>query len=114
MIHSIVSPISKHAEELMKGPVRKLVPLSEFKGPVLKLTQRAKSTIWQYEKLIHRDLKMIEDLEVEKSALGLSSSKIAEIENRIKRLLASIAENKDRIRSIKIDNYKGQILDETV
>lgn len=109
----IMAPIPQTTRTLMKeGIKRNWIPASEFKGPVLKLSEGNKNTIKQYNSLIKQSLRAIDNLETEKAQIGLSSKEIMRLDESIKRHLASIAEAKKNIYDIKKDNYKTQILNE--
>ena len=104
-----IRPISQETRSLMKGIKRNLVPLAEFKGPKLELTPFSKKEIRKQERYIHKYLRQIDELETDKTEIGISTRRIADIEDEIDRLLAEIAKCRKSIRDVKIDNYQQQL-----
>ena len=108
-LYGYVYPISKETRALMKGIKRNLVPLSEFKGQKLELTPFSKQEIRKQERYIYKYLRQIDELETAKAEIGISTRRVACIEDKIDRLLAEIAKCRKSIRDVKIDNYQRQL-----
>lgn len=111
----IISPVPQATKKLMKEGVKhNLVPLANRKGPDLKLAPETKITINDYNRIIKKCLREIDNLEFEKSQIGLSTKEISRIDSAIERNLAEIAEARQTIYDIKKEAYKIQLLNENI
>ena len=109
------SPIPSATKKLMKEGVKhNLVPLANRKGPDLKLSPETKITINDYNSLIRKCLREIDNLEFEKYQIGLSPKEILRIDSAIEKHLACIANTRQAIYDIKKEAYKTQLLNEKI
>ena len=92
---------------IMNG--RKLVPLSQYKKPLLRLDKRESGAIWSLSKRNYVMNKKISDLELELGLPGQTKTKIVELKQKIKALVDAIKENNTTIREIKISAYQEQL-----
>ena len=93
---------------MKKGIERHLVPLSEAKGPRLKLDKESQLKINELKKEIQSLKRQVSKLESQKDLPGNTPSEIHDLDNQIEWLHFNIFEAKTKIRDIKIDLYKKQ------
>ncbi len=93
---------------MKKGIERHLVPLSEFKGPRLKLDEESQLKINELKKEIQSLKRRLSRLEFRKGLPGNTPSEIRDLDNQIEFLHFDIFEAKTKIRDIKIARYKKQ------
>lgn len=95
--------------DLMKrGIARNLVPLSDFKGPRLKLDKESKAEISSLKKDIQHIKREMSRLEYTKSKVGLDDSEISDLNRQIELCQFDIFENQTKIRDIKVKCFSKQ------
>ena len=87
---------------------RKLVPLSEYKGIILKLTKSDKATISKLESKIAELELEIHSLEKIDNKIKIACGKKLYYENRLNQLEIWIKFLREKIRNIKIARLKKQ------
>jgi len=94
--------------------IGKLIPLADYKGQVLKLSNADKAEISRLQKRILNNQQKLEYLENELNMPGIDQVQKINLRLRISRTTALINDINNFIREIKIDRFNKQKLNVVV
>jgi hypothetical protein len=88
---------------------KKLIPLSQHRGPLLQLDKKSATLIKNAKNRINRDMYRVGNLEAKMRDTATSPQEISDLRWQVEKLMKEISEEQAAIREIKAGRYQQQL-----